>query len=314
MRLFAAFLICGLASTSALRIPSPPSAQPICDDHLEEELTESPLSQPAPQHQASSLHLPTVRESAIAARRILKLASIATLSSVFPAAGTSANSTSRAAEDAARRRDDDNIETIYESRPRDVAGAAVGLMEYYATCPPHAYNPTIIGITIATAMRNAAAGSNVTLSLRWQVPAHAPPAPDPWAYFPANLPRFSLIGYIERIPDRELGAGSGAAIEDCFFGRHPESRLWAPGTDVHESWWARLVVQEVYWFGGFGDRARIGWLPVEVWRAVREEEVDAFRLMGETEDERGGTDGTDGDGRAAVEIEEGRRVPVSFEL
>ena len=57
--------------------------------------------------------------------------------------------------------------------------------------------------------------------------------------------------------------------------------LWTPGGGVHESFWARVVVEGVYWFGGFGDRARIGWLPLSEWEGVTEEEIKGARLPGE---------------------------------
>ena len=41
------------------------------------------------------------------------------------------------------------------------------------------------------------------------------------------------------------------------------------------------MVEEFYWFGGFGDRAYIGWIPIEEWRGVTEEEVAIARLVGE---------------------------------
>ena len=41
------------------------------------------------------------------------------------------------------------------------------------------------------------------------------------------------------------------------------------------------MVEEFYWFGGFGDRAYIGWIPIEEWRGVTEEEVANARLVGE---------------------------------
>ena len=40
-------------------------------------------------------------------------------------------------------------------------------------------------------------------------------------------------------------------------------------------------MEEVYWIGGFGDRAYIGWIPVDVWRGVTQKEVDQCRLVGE---------------------------------
>ena len=179
------------------------------------------------------LHIPSVHESAVQARRILQISNIATLSTMFP-----------------------EPPSTLERRPSDVGNTAVGLMEYYAQCGPEFYNPTILGVTIATTMKNAAAGSNVTLSLRYHVPADAPPSDDPWAYLPANLPRFALIGYIEKLAKEQIKEHN---IRNCFIQSHPEATIWEPGTDIHESWWGRLVVQEVYFFGGFGDRARIGW-------------------------------------------------------
>ena len=86
---------------------------------------------------------------------------------------------------------------------------------------------------------------------------------------PAAHPRFSLIGYIEPIPEEELKATkkrTGECVEKCFLRKHPDAKAWLPGNEVHESWWARLVVREVYWIGGFGDRAYIGWIPIDEWR------------------------------------------------
>ena len=205
---------------------------------------------------SSSHHvgIPSVHESAIQARRILQLSNIATLSSVFPSAST------------------------LERRPGDVDHAPIGLMEYYALCGPRTYDPTILGVTIATTMKNAAAGSNVTLSLRYHLPQDLPPSDDPWAYLPANLPRFSLVGYIERLGQEEV---EQYKIRDCFINTHWEASIWEPGTDIHESWWGRLRVQEVYFFGGFGDRARIGWIPIEEWQGITQDEIDGYRLVGE---------------------------------
>ena len=203
---------------------------------------------------SDSAGIPSVHESAIQARRILQLSSIATLSSVFLTAST------------------------LERRPGDVENAPIGLMEYYALCSPRLSDPTILGVTIATTMKNAAAGSNVTLSLRYHLPEDAPPSDDSWAYLPANLPRFSLVGYIEKLSQEDVDKHK---IRDCFIKTHWDASIWEPGTDIHESWWGRLIVQEVYFFGGFGDRARIGWIPIEEWQGITQEEIDEYRLVGE---------------------------------
>ena len=93
-----------------------------------------------------------------------------------------------------------------------------------------------------------------------------------------NMPRVSLIGYIEPIPEEEV---KELGVAQCFFSRHEEAEAWRPGGGVHESWWGRLVVRNVYWIGGFGDRAFIGWIPEETWEGVREWEVERARLVGE---------------------------------
>lgn len=203
--------------------------------------------------------IPTVHESAVQARRILKLSSIATLSTVYPSLNHSREST-------------------LEQRPDDVGGMAVGLMEYYATCDPSPENPIILALSISTTIKNAWGGSNVTLSLRYQPPNVHPPSKDIYTYSPANLPRFSLIGHIQRLSEYEV---KDHGIKSCFLKRHPEADTWTPGNPIHESWWGRLVVERIYWIGGFGDRAFIGWIPKEVYQAVTEVEVEQARLVGE---------------------------------
>ena len=204
----------------------------------------------------ASYRIPSLHESAVQGRRILNMSSIATFSSVFPGASSSA----------------------FENRPDDLGGAPIGLMEYYASCGSQPYNPTILAIGIATTIKNARAGSNVTLSLRYHPPANHPPSDDPYTYSPANLPRFSLIGHIEPLSARTIKEDNIAA---CFLTAHPDAELWTPGNDIHESLWARLVVNDIYWVGGFGDRAYIGWIPVTEWGGVTTEEVKDARLVGE---------------------------------
>lgn len=203
--------------------------------------------------------IPTVRESAVMARRILHLTSIGTLSTIFPSShGTSASTSSS-----------DEL-TASENRPSSVAGTPIGLMEYFADCEPETGNPSILAVTIATPYKNAAAGSNITLSLRWHPPS--------WSHYSAaSLPRFSLHGWLEDIED---DAEKQEEIKKCYKQAHPDV-FWYPGNDIHESKWVRLVVEEVYWFGGFGDRAYIGWIPVDMWRNVTKQEIESIRLPGE---------------------------------
>lgn len=217
--------------------------------------------------------IPSTRQSAVLARRILSLTPLGTLATVFPA---KAGSTEQHAA---------------EHRPSGLAGMPIGLMDYIADCErPSAGNPTILAINIATSFKNVAAGSNISLSLRW-----TPPYPPrkritlrsflPWLasseslpYSAANLPRFSLLGYLEKISAEEA---DDSELRSCFTQTHPDAKYWLPGNRIHESEWVRLVIQQVYWIGGFGDRAYIGWIPVEEWRNVTQEDLEKARLPGE---------------------------------
>lgn len=70
-------------------------------------------------------------------------------------------------------------------------------------------------------------------------------------------------------------------IGSCFVKTHKDAKYWLPGNSIHESEFVRLVVTAIYWIGGFGDRAYIGWIPVEEWKNVTKKEWESIRLPGE---------------------------------
>jgi len=220
----------------------------------------------------STYKIPTSYESAVLARRILHLTPLGTLATVFPSEHSHTTS-------------EDGAETK-EQRPQSLGGIPIGLMDYIADCEPTG-NPTILAINIATSFKNVAAGSNISLSLTWTPPHHPSSRisallsrknPSILPYSAANLPRFSLLGYLEPISKdivQEL------ELAKCFTEMHQDAKYWLPGNPIHSSEWVRLVVQQVYWIGGFGDRAYIGWIPVEEWRNVTKGEREDVRLPGE---------------------------------
>ncbi|KAI5276355.1 hypothetical protein E4T47_00667 [Aureobasidium subglaciale] len=209
------------------------------------------FSNPSPES-TSGFRIPTVHESAVQARRILRLESIGTLSTVFPS---------------------ESQHEIYslEQRPVGLGGIPIGLMDYYADCEPDSGNPTILALDIATSFKNVAAGSNITMSLRWH------PQDGRW-HSAASMPRFSLVGRLENVDDADV---EKAGLAACFVRNHPDAVAWLPGNRIHTSRWVRLVVEEVYWIGGFGDRAYIGWIPLSAWHNVTQQEIAAGRLPGE---------------------------------
>ena len=201
---------------------------------------------------ANVRRIPTVRESAAMARKILRLEKIGTLSTTFPTT----------------KHDDVKAN---ENRPTSVEGMPFGLMDYYADCEPTTGNPTILALTIESSFKNVASGSNITLSVRWH-PNYKHP------YSAAAHPRFAMVGTIEDITDEEAQA---AGIKACFSKYHPDSVFWQPGNRIHEARWVRFVTKEIYWLGGFGDRAYIGWIPLETWQDITEDEIKNAKLDGE---------------------------------
>ncbi|KAI9814715.1 MAG: hypothetical protein M1826_002161 [Phylliscum demangeonii] len=192
--------------------------------------------------------IPTSRESAVLARRMLRLERIATLSTVFPSSAS------------------------HPSQPgSDLGGSPIGLMDYYGDCEPASGNPTLLAVSIATSFRNEASGSNLSLAVRWH--------PDYRGMYSAvSMPRFSLIGSLEKMSGADQDR---AGVAECFMAAHPDAVTWFPGNQIHRSEWARLVVREIFWVGGFGDRAYIGWIPLREWRSVTAEEIEKARLPGE---------------------------------
>lgn len=267
-----ASLLCGCSAATASVLPSQSSEETPAD--------------------GTALRIPTSYESAVLGRRILALTPIGTLATVFP-------------DDAASA----------ENRPAGVGGMPLSLMDYIADCSDTG-DPTILALTVETHFRNVRAGSNISLAVRW-TPPYPPakrimkksagshllqsllgrigwttttddeddgPAHESESYSAANLPRFSLLGYVEPIPgsdDRSDPSSVGARLAACYTAAHPDARYWLPGNRIHEAHFVRLVVTRVYWVGGFGDRAYIGWIPAEQWRNVTREEWQGVRLPGE---------------------------------
>jgi hypothetical protein len=232
----------------------------------------------------ASYNIPSAHESAVLARRILNLSKIGTLSTVF-------QHSSRPLQD-----DNDGINHEHAHVLSDqLAGTPIGLIDYFADCDREdTGNPTILAIDIATSFRNVLSGSNISLSVQW-VPPYPPSkrislwswlsspfnavseTPDPFPYSAANQPRFSLIGYLESLDDGEINDG----LAECFIAKHPDAQYWLPGNRIHRSHWVRLVVTHLYWIGGFGDRAYIGWIPAELYNSVTREQWETVRLPGE---------------------------------
>ncbi|EEH45964.2 uncharacterized protein PADG_02114 [Paracoccidioides brasiliensis Pb18] len=190
------------------------------------------------------------------ARRLLALSTTGVLSTVYPPSSS--------------------------TRKSALDGVPVGFPDYIADCANDPTseltkllgpgNPLILALNIGTTFRNTKAGSNISLSIDWWHQLAAGNVAGMHRVEEvslASLPRVSLLGYLD--PLENLSDTTRKAVEMCFVAAHPDAAWWLPGHDsaAHSGYWAKLVVEEAYWIGGFGDRARIGWLDLETWKAVK---------------------------------------------
>lgn len=203
--------------------------------------------------------LPTWYTSTLLARRLLHKSTVGRISTIFPSPITS-----------------DPVH--HYNPPGMVSGLPVTLPEYIASCHPDG-NPTILGLHLGTTFKNAAFGSNVSLSLDWW-DHHVSNTDSPLGRRDLSdsrmaLPRAVLIGHLEHYPT-PVDADTRAGLERCFLDAHPDARAWLPGRQgaAHAGFWARLVVRQVFWVGGFGDRALIGWVNMTEWQGIREDESE----------------------------------------
>lgn len=229
----------------------------VADDAVEDEV--------ADEDEEGPFTIPSKHYSTILGRRLLGLSTTGVLTTVFPSEMSGKE---------------------YAHTPAGVNATPIGLPEYIASCEEDSSeegngngNPTLLALRVSTSTKNALAGSNASLALSWWDEYSKRGARRP-AWSQANLPRLSITGYLEEIPAETVVA---AGIEACFTAVHRDSVMWLPGRKwaAHQGLWMRLVVREVYWIGGFGDRNYIGWFDRDDWAAITRDEWESVRLPGE---------------------------------
>lgn len=152
-------------------------------------------------------------------------------------------------------------------------GDPIGLLDYYTDCSTNG-SPTLLSMSIATTFRNVASGSKITLSLREKKEDGGE-----WGSVAAH-PRLAIMGTLVDVPEEEV-----EATKECFVGRHHDAKWWTPGNRIHKSKWVRMEVEKVYWVGGFGNVAYIGWIPKDIWEGVETEDDVLNKTMEEGEGE-----------------------------
>ncbi|KAL2007519.1 hypothetical protein VTN00DRAFT_8957 [Thermoascus crustaceus] len=193
--------------------------------------------------------------STLRARRMLALSKTGIVSTIFP----------------------DHLPST-SSAPPAVAGLSIPLPEYIADCDEDLPdgnggegNPTLLALRVATTFRNTAVGSNISLSLDWW--DHLDKTKPVYPGFPlsaAGLPRVTLFGYVVPFPT-PLSNETKSTLESCYLSSHPDAAVWLPEKQgsPHSSFWARMVVTQAYWIGGFGDTQQIGWINMTEWAGIR---------------------------------------------
>ncbi|KAK9245515.1 pyridoxamine 5'-phosphate oxidase-domain-containing protein [Lipomyces tetrasporus] len=149
-----------------------------------------------------------------------------------------------------------DLNTVFQDG--DLAGSAIGLLEYYADCDSDG-SLTLLMVELGHTFKNWKAGSPVSLSIRYTPPfGHS--------VSPASEPRVSLKGSLSFIPEDDEEAIKRA--ESCFVGRHTDAKAWLPGNKVHKTAFMKFDVESVYWLGGFGNVAYIGDIPIDLYKNV----------------------------------------------
>ncbi|KAL3712879.1 hypothetical protein TMatcc_001581 [Talaromyces marneffei ATCC 18224] len=213
----------------------------------------------------STLRRPSWFDSVLMARRLLAKSSVGIASTVYQHSDSSSAP----------------IAYHHAPQPAGLQGVSISLPEYIADCSEvdgNNGNPILLGLYVSTTFQNIAKGSNISLSIDWW--SHVKDTDPVYPGFPlseAGLPRISMLGYVERL---DLSSATSSAtkegLEECFFATHPDAKVWAPRNpdSPHSGFWARMVVTQVYWVGGFGDLQQIGWVNVTDWKGVGRYESD----------------------------------------
>ncbi|KAK9241395.1 pyridoxamine 5'-phosphate oxidase-domain-containing protein [Lipomyces kononenkoae] len=147
-----------------------------------------------------------------------------------------------------------DLNTVFQDG--QLAGSAIGLLEYYADCDGDG-SLTLLMVEVGHTFKNWKAGSPVSLSIR-RTPRFGR------SLSPASEPRASLKGSLSFIAEDDKKAITHAG--HCFVSRHPDAKAWLPGNKVHKTAFMKFDVESVYWLGGFGNVAYIGDIPVALYK------------------------------------------------
>lgn len=166
-----------------------------------------------------------------------------------------------------------NVNTLKTFKEEDGSEAQVPVssMEYYADCDDDG-DPYWLVVDIGSTYQNIAGGSDYSLTIRvgdHPLDDHVNPSyPGGITSSPAGSPRVQLFGKLVNVTfDSKYEM---LKLEKCFTARHPDAKFWLPENIVspHKTHWVKFVVDKIYFVGGFGDRAYIGYVNPGIYHSV----------------------------------------------
>ncbi|EGG03459.1 uncharacterized protein MELLADRAFT_75319 [Melampsora larici-populina 98AG31] len=148
------------------------------------------------------------------------------------------------------------MSTYPEDHPQEsLRGLAIGLQEYFA--PYHNGDLLLLALPISPIYKNIDQSSSLsaTIAIKDEL-GQLQRNGSNWA---ANRRRITLFGTLMPVTD----VMEAKALYEKF---HPDSSFWNGDNGPHDKMWVRFQTKEAYYFGGFGDRAAIGWLDMELYQ------------------------------------------------
>lgn len=160
-----------------------------------------------------------------------------------------------------------NVNTL---RKKD--GLPTSSIEYYVDCDNDGDFYWLV-VDIGSPNVNIENGSPYLFSIRT---GDHPPTDNVDISYPGGIeslvvgsPRLSIEGKI--VPVHFDHIADRMKLNLCFVRRHPDSKFWLPDLPVspHKTHWVKVMVENIYMIGGFGDRAYIGEIDGDLYHAAQ---------------------------------------------
>lgn len=148
------------------------------------------------------------------------------------------------------------MSTYPEDHPQNsLRGLAIGLQEYFAPYPNG--DLLLLALPISPIYKNIDQSSSLsaTIAIKDEL-GQLQRNGSNWA---ANRRRITLFGNLSPVTD----VVEAKALYEKV---HPDSSFWNGDNGPHDKLWVRFQTTQAYYFGGFGDRAAIGWLNMELYQ------------------------------------------------